>query len=167
MNLIDTLIGDHGVIDSFYYRYAFSLQFVTHSGTAMNIYCGQTTAGNTNGNETIYLQFTNEEEQNVIIVDRYDSFMPSVTIKDAEGRYIDNGFTTDCNGEDCDGNAVMVKALSPGMYTAEMTTSGDGGEFKVDMMCSGKPLDGEGTVSVYYDSYCISSMMSINILCSL
>ena len=82
----------------------------------------------------------------MILVDRYDSFMPSVTIKDAEGRYIESGFTTDCNGEDCDGTAVMVKALSPGMYTVQMTASGRGGEFKVDMMCSNDLVGDEGTV---------------------
>ena len=114
----------------------------------MGIYCGQTTTGNTNGNQTIYFQFTNDEEQNVIIVDRHNSFMPSVTIKDSEGRYIDSGLTTDCNGEDCDGTALMVKALSPGMYTVQMTASGDGGEFKVDMMCSIELVETEGKIRI-------------------
>merc|ERR1719454_2285809 len=69
-------------------------------------------------------------------------------IKNNTGRYIESGFTTDCNGEDCDGAVVMVKALSPGMYTVEMTASGHGGEFRVDMMCSPDLVGIEDDVSV-------------------
>ena len=43
----------------------------------------------------------------------------------------------------------MVKALYPGTYTVEMTANRDGGEFHIDMICSGEPLDSEGTFSVH------------------
>ena len=112
----------------------------------MAIDCGQSVNGIVAGDETIYFQFINDKNRDVTFVDTKNSFVSTVTIKDSEGRYIDSGYTTNCNGRDCDGNANMLKALLSGLYTVEMTASKDGGEFKVDMMCSTDTLYMNGMV---------------------
>ena len=114
-------------------------------GTGTGVHCGQSISGIVTGDETISFQFTNDHIRDVILVDTNNSFVPKVTIQDAAGRYIESGFITNCNGEDCDGNAFMVKGLSPGLYHVELTGN-QIGEFKVDMTCSNDSDDVKGTL---------------------
>ena len=130
-------------------------------GDLPDIQCGQSMDGIA-GDDMHLFQFTNLKEQNMMFAITNDSFTPILNIKDSAGHYVERVDVTDCDVDICDGVIFTAKALSPGFYTVEMVSDGTGGDFHIDMICSG-----EGTVSVHYDSYCIFSTMSTNTLCSL
>ena len=121
-------------------------------GDLPDIQCGQSMDGIAD-DELKSFQFSNLKEQDVIFAVSNDSFAPTLKIRDSAGYYVESVDVTDCDVAICDGVLFTANALSPGLYTVEIVSDGKGGGFHVDVICSVEPLDGEGTVSVYSDSY--------------
>ena len=85
----------------------------------------------------MYFRLINDQHQDVSLKANTSSVSGFVLrIKDSEGRYIQSAMTTQCDEEECNGNVFTMKALPRGVYTVEMTVDEDGGDFKMDIICS-------------------------------
>merc|ERR1719334_2651518 len=103
-------------------------------GAFNDIDCGQSTVGLATGGETVSFQFVNDYEQDIFLSDSNSTFNPLLSLKDSSGQYLQGAFAQE------DGSFLTTK-LSPGEYIVEMVGNGDGGIFKVDMMCSNEEYE--------------------------
>lgn len=122
-----------------------SLHFFLSQGisTHEEISCGQSITGITTTGETVSFQFTNDQQQDIHLSDLNSTFIPVLTVKNSNGQYIESAFATDCDTHelaDCDGK-VFPMTMPNGEYIVEMIPNGNGGAFKVDMMCSNDGFD--------------------------
>ena len=105
-------------------------------GAVSDIECGQNTVGIALKGQIVTIHLINDHEQDIIFVDTNSTFVPVLSIKDSAGRYIESAFAADCDEMKCDGKVFTMKGLSRGQYIIEMTPDGDGGAYKVDVICS-------------------------------
>ena len=111
--------------------------FAVSYGTILDIECGTSIVDIASAEQPVSLRFTNDYERDISLIDSNSAFIPVLKIKDSEGLYIDSISATDCVEKECDGKVYTMKAVQRGVYTVEMIPNDEGGEFKVDMMCSG------------------------------
>ena len=98
------------------------------------------------GDEIVSFRFTNDNEQNVMFTASNGTFQPILKIKDPTTDYVESISATDCGQADCDDMIFTINGLPSGQYIAEMIPIENGGQFKVNMMCSNESVDGEGTL---------------------
>ena len=110
----------------------------------MDIECGRSTVGSVKKDDTVSFQFAVDEQQDVVLMDWNNTFIPRASFKDFAGRNLYSVSATDCGEDDCVGTVFSVKAVTAGRYTMEMVPDGKGGMFKVDMMCSAVSMDEKG-----------------------
>lgn len=104
----------------------------------LDIDCGQTVngiAGDAKASVDSF-RFTNDQEQDIVFSVTNNTFFPILKIKNSEGRIVERVDAMDCDEDECDGVTFKIEAVFPGEYTVEIMPNGNGGEFKVDMMCS-------------------------------
>ena len=106
-----------------------------------DIKCGQSTVGTALKGQIVTIHLTNDHEQDIFFVDTNSTFVPVLNIKDSAGRYIESAFAVDCDETKCDGKVFTMKGLSRGQYIIEMIPDGEGGQYKVDVMCSSDDHD--------------------------
>ena len=115
------------------------------SPTVPHIECGKSAMGIVSKGQIISLQFTIDQQQDIQLMDVNHSFAAILNIKDSENRYIDNTFTKTCDQKKCEGMVFTVKSVSRGTYTVGMIPEGNGGYFKLDMLC---PIGGNEGVGL-------------------
>ena len=128
--------------------------FAVSYGAILDIECGQSIVDIASAKQLISLRFANDYERDISLIDSNSTFIPVLKIKDSEGLYIDSISATNCVKKECDGKMYTMKAMPRGVYTVEMIPNDEGGEFKVDMMCSGKSgkMNGTSTSLTVIDS---------------
>jgi len=100
--------------------------FVDLHGATMDIECGQSMVDIVDADETVSFQFVIDEEQNVIFIDTNNTFLSTVVISDDAG-----------NSENVSAKESWFDPhpLSAGTHSVEMTPDGEGGMFKIEMIC--------------------------------
>ena len=76
-------------------------------------------------------------------MDPNDTFFPVAMVKNTVGRYVDSAFAIDYYDKAGDGKVFVVKGLPRGLYTVEMVSNEDGGDYKMAMKCSMNNTDND------------------------
>ena len=122
-----------------------SALLVISDGAIKKIDCGQSLTGITMAGETISFQITNDQKQDIYLSDSNSTFIPVLTVRDSNGQYLQSAFAIDCDGRHnvadsfyCDGGygTVFPLTFSSGQFIVEMIPNGNGGAFKLDVVCS-------------------------------
>ena len=123
------------------------------------IECGQSVDG-VAGDEMVVFQFTNDQQRNVMFATSNRTFMPILKIKDSANEYVESILGTDCGQADCDDMIFTINGLPSGHYMVEMIPNENGGEFKVEMMCSTQSLGDREGISLSRITPVFSSQIS-------